>query len=76
METASTYKGLDLRKVHIDDLSEIFPDKPTVIIDPEKELSDEELRILELYTYAETYNLYDLQQRIEILFASQLAAIL
>lgn len=76
MENSSTYKGLDLRKVTMYDIAELFKDKPAIMISSENELTDEQERILELFTYAENYELDELKNKLQDLYKAELLAIL
>lgn len=72
MEDKSTFKGLDLRKVTMFDIAELYEDKPVLMISHEGELTDEQERILELYSYAENYELTELKKKIEDLYKKEL----
>lgn len=73
MENSSTYKNLDLRTATVYDVAELFPDKQPILISSEDELTEEQERILGLYTYAEDYNITDLKEKIEELFKEELS---
>lgn len=75
MENSSTYKGLDLRKVTMYDIAELYEDKPAIMISHENEISDEEERILGLYSYADNYDLTELKKKIEELYKKELLAL-
>lgn len=75
MEKNSTYKNLDLQTATVYDLADLFPDQPPVLISPEEDLTDEQERILSLYTYAENYNITDLLQKLETLFKEELSVL-
>lgn len=75
MENTSTYKDLDLRKVTMYDIAELFTDKPAVLISPDDDLTEEQERILALYTYAENYELTELKDKIQALYNKELLAL-
>ncbi|QDP85207.1 hypothetical protein FNJ88_06370 [Chryseobacterium sp. SNU WT5] len=72
MENSSTYKNLDLRKVTMYDIAELFTDQPPLLISPDDELSDENIRILGLVSYADYYKLTDLKEKLQKLFKDEL----
>ena len=76
MENSSTYKGVDLQKATMYDIATLFPDYAPILIDPEGDITPEQERILELYTYAENYEIEDLKKQLEELFKKELLAIL
>ena len=59
------YKGIDISKVNIYDVSEIFPNFPPIIISPIDEMSHEKFRVLSLWIYADNYNIFDLKEALE-----------
>ncbi len=75
MENSSTYKNLDLRKVTVYDIAELFPDKPVIFVSSENDLSDEQERILYLYTFADYYKIEDLKSKLESLFKTELLSL-
>lgn len=75
MENTSTYKDLDLRKVTMYDIAELFTDKPAVLISPDDDMTEEQERILALYTYAENYELTELKDKIQELYSKELLAL-
>ncbi len=75
MENSSTYKGLDLRKVTMYDIADLYEDKPAIMISPESELTEEQERILELYTYAQNYELTELLNQLQDLYSKELLSI-
>lgn len=58
-------QNIDISTVTQQDLKEIFPGSTCVLVSPEKELSDEENRILELQAFAELNQIPDLETMIE-----------
>ena len=70
------YKNIDLRTATIYDLAEVLKDFPPIFVSPEKDLSDEQERILSLITYSEEYQLNDLKQKLEDLYKDELVSIL
>ena len=75
MENTSTYKDLDLRKVTMYDIAELFTDKPAVLISPDDDMTEEHERILALYTYAENYELTELKDKIQKLYSNELLSL-
>lgn len=64
------YKGFDLSKITVFDLSKKFPDFAPLIISPDKEIEDEKFRVLSLLVYAVNYQIRDLCQILEKEFKS------
>ena len=75
MENSSTFQNLDLRKVTMYDIAELYEDQPAIMISPENEITEEQERILALYTYAENYEITELKQKIEDLYKKELLAL-
>ncbi|SEG39183.1 hypothetical protein SAMN05421847_2175 [Halpernia humi] len=75
MENSSTYQDLDLQKVSMYDIAEVLADKPALLISPDEDLSDEQIRILGLFSYAEYYQIKELQEKIAELYKKELLSI-
>lgn len=70
------FKGIDLRTATVYDLAAVLDDCPAFLVSPDHELSDEQERILSLYSYAEEYDLQDLIKKLKDLYKDELVSIL
>ncbi|AZB07451.1 hypothetical protein EG344_00650 [Chryseobacterium sp. G0162] len=70
------FKGVDLRTATVYDVAAVLDDHPAFLVSPDHELSDEQERILSLYSYAEEYNLTDLIKQLEEIYKDELTSIL
>jgi len=75
MSDLYNFKGVDLRTATIYDIAEVLPEYPAIIIDPETELNDDDGRIFALITYAESYKITDLEEKLNELYKDQLLSI-
>ncbi|ROH98398.1 hypothetical protein EGI16_21420 [Chryseobacterium sp. G0240] len=66
------FKGVDLRTATVYDIADVLKDYPAIFVSPDRELSDEQERILSLYTFAEEYALTDLKEKLEDLYKEDL----
>lgn len=62
------FNGVDLRTATIYDLADVLPQYPVILIDSEIELDEQEQRIFNLITYADTYNLTELSEKLKELY--------
>lgn len=76
MADINKFKGVDLRTATVYDVAAVLDDCPAFLVSPDHELSDEQERILSLYSYAEEYDLQDLIKQLEEIYKDELASIL
>lgn len=76
MSDLYNFQGVDLRTATIYDIAEILPEYPAIIIDSETELSNDDERIFSLITYAESYEITDLEEKLNELYKEELLSIL
>lgn len=70
------FKGVDLRTATVYDVAAVLDDCPAFLVSPDHDLSDEQERILSLYSYAEEYELEDLIKQLENIYKEELPSIL
>ena len=62
------FNGFDISKITQSDLTKFYKSFSPILISIDKDLSDEEFRILEIKVFAKTYKINDLYNKIKELF--------